>query len=52
MACFIKLTRIDIIKPEKQRSKAYVSEKKTLKYHINKVMKDHFDIIGLRLVVA
>lgn len=43
---------IDVIKRKKQGSKAYVRAKKTLKYHMNKVVKDYFDKTNLRLVVV
>lgn len=43
---------INVIKRKKQGAKAYVRAKKTLKYHMNKVVKDYFDRTDLRLVVV
>lgn len=43
---------IGVIKRKKQGSKAYVRAKKTLKYQMNKVVKDYFDTTDLRLVVV
>jgi IS605 OrfB family transposase len=45
-------TFIGVIKRKKQGSKAYIRAKKTLKYHMNKVVKDYFGKTDLRLIVV